>query len=128
MNDPSVYMYQSRFSTLIAAMVVLSSVTQALAGTSCEPALTLEQVRLSDVRDQRRIWTGVLAVDASGCATTTGRFDINFMRLTKNGPDAPCAEHFMWRPGQLEVSVEFRADGAVLDYSIGDIAPCPCRE
>jgi hypothetical protein len=113
---------------LLAGSIVLSSATQTVGQQMCKPRLSLQEVRLSEVQNQQRKWTAVLGVDASRCATATGRFDINFMRLKETGPDLPFAEHFMWRPGQLEVSVDLWVDEAVLDYSIGDIAPCPCRE
>jgi hypothetical protein len=43
-------------------------------------------------------------------------------------PDLPFTEQFTWSAGQIEVSVNFWADEAVLAYSIGAVAPCPCRD
>ena len=66
----------------------------------------------------------MLAVDASHCVTTSGRFDITFVRMKENAPDLPFTETFTWRPGRIEVSLDFWWDEAVLDQWIGDITAC----
>ena len=72
--------------------------------------------RRASLRDAglQRIWTARIAVDASQCATTSGRFFIRFVRLKEVGPDVRFAEA--------------AADEAVRDYSIGYVRPCACRE
>jgi hypothetical protein len=37
-------------------------------------------------------------------------------------------ERFQWREGQFEVSLELSADEAVLEYRIGFVAACVCRD
>ena len=37
-------------------------------------------------------------------------------------------EKFRWKAGWFDVSMEFSADEAVLDYRIGFIAPRVCRD
>jgi hypothetical protein len=119
-------MHQSRVSILLAGIVLLFSITQSLGQTLCKPTLAFKEVRFSEIRAQQRIWTALLSVDASRCATTFGRFSINFIGLKETRPDLLFTEQFMWNPGQVEVSLNFWADEAVLDYSIGTIAPCAC--
>jgi len=68
-----------------------------------------------------------LAVDASRCASTSGRFDLAFTREKENAPDLEFVERFTWKPGRIEVTVYFWRDEAVLDYSIGYVEPCTCR-
>ena len=119
-------MHRSRCSIPLAGIVLLCSIAQTLGQTSCKPVLTFKEVRFSEIRAQQRTWTALLAVDASRCATTFGRFSINFTRLKETAPDLPFTEQFAWSPGQVEVSLSFWADEAVLDYSIGAIAPCAC--
>jgi hypothetical protein len=119
-------MHRSRVSILLAGIVLLFSITQSLGQTLCKPTLAFKEVRFSEMRSQQRIWTALLSVDASRCATTFGRFSINFTGLKETGPDSQFTEEFAWRPGQVEVSLNFWADEAVLDYSIGTIAPCAC--
>jgi hypothetical protein len=80
------------------------------------------------MRSLQRVWTARVDVDASRCATSSGRFDINFIRLKETAPDLPFTEQFTWRPGEIEVSVNFWTDEAVLEYLIGTIAACPCRD
>ena len=119
-------MRRSRYSVPLAGIVLLCSIAQTFGQTLCKPVLTFKEVRFSEIRAQQRTWTALLAVDASRCATTFGRFSINFTRLKETAPDLPFTEQFAWSPGQVEVSIVFWADEAVLDYSIGTIAPCAC--
>jgi hypothetical protein len=75
-----------------------------------------------------RKWTAVLSVDASRCATTSGRFEIVFSRLKEIGTEIEFTEQFMWRPDEVQVSVDFWADEAVERYWLNNIAACPCRD
>ena len=93
----------------------------------CTPDLAITSAHLSEMRAARRTWTARIAVDASPCATTSGRFFIRFVRLKEIGPDQPFSEAFTWRPGAIEVSTEFAADEAVLDVALGYVRPCACR-
>jgi len=111
----------------LAAVVAGLAATQSLAAPLCTPELAITGTDLSEMRASQRIWTARITVDASPCATTSGRFFIRFVRLKEIGPDLPFAEAFTWRPGVTEVSAVFAADEAVLDYSIGYVRPCACR-
>jgi hypothetical protein len=117
----------SRFPLLLAIVTALLGTTRATGNTLCKPTLEFREVRFSEVRGQQRIWTAVLAADASHCATTSGRFNLNFVRLKEMAPDLLFTEQFTWRPGLFEVSVDFWLDEALLDYSTGYISACPCR-
>jgi hypothetical protein len=68
----------------------------------------------------------MLAVDASRCAASSGKFAINFVRLKEMGIALRFTEWFEWTPEQVQVSLDFWEDEAVHDYSVGDILPCPC--
>jgi hypothetical protein len=116
-----------RLSMLVAGTGALFSAPHTVAETMCRPTLTFEQVRLAETRGQRRQWSAVVAVDASSCATTSGRFYINFVRLKEMAPDVLFSEEFAWNPGRIEISVEFWLDEAVGDYWIGHVPMCPCR-
>jgi hypothetical protein len=95
---------------------------------SCKPLLKIDEVRFSEVRSLQRIWTAVLLVDTYNCATSHGRFDIDFIRLKETAGDMQFTKQLTWTPGRIEVSVDFWADEAVLDYRIGFVAPCVCRD
>jgi hypothetical protein len=110
---------------LAAAMVPYVS-TEAVAGLACEPVLTFKEVRFSDAQNQLRKWRGVVAVDASRCAATSGSFEIKFIRIKEMGLDSLFSERFQWSPGSTQVSLDFWWDEAVLDYWIGDVASCGC--
>jgi hypothetical protein len=94
----------------------------------CQPHLAFKDVRFSEIRDMRRIWTAHLDVDATSCAANTGRFYLRFVRAKENAPDLEFAEQLSWQAGQTQVSIEFWQDEAVQDYSIGYVAPCACRD
>ena len=112
----------------LAALVVGLVATPALAAPLCTPELAITGADLSQIRASQRVWTARVAVDASSCSTTSGGFFIRFVRLKETAPDLRFAEPFTWRPGVVEVSTTFAADEAVLDYSIGYVRPCACRE
>ena len=116
-----------RLSMLLAGIVALFSATHTVAETMCRPTLTFDQARLAETRGQQRQWNAVLAVDASSCAATSGRFYVNFVRLKEMAPDVLFSEEFTWSPGRIEISVNFWLDEAVLDYWIGYVPMCPCR-
>ena len=108
---------------VIAAVVAPPS----LAAPLCTPDLAIASAQLSEMRALQRTWTARIAVDASQCATTSGRFFIRFVRLKEVGPDLPFSEAFTWRPGVIEVTTEFAADEAVLAAAVGYVRPCACR-
>jgi hypothetical protein len=123
-------MYRSCLSALLAAGIGLIGVTQATGQPLCKPVLGFRDVRFSAMQPPtlERKWTAVLSVDASRCATTSGRFGILFTRLKENGMDIDFREQFTWKAPLVEVSVDFWADEAVGGYWVDNIAPCPCRD
>src|SRR4051794_20409433 len=79
----------------LTALFVLCG-TAPLAAQACKPAFAIKEIRFSQPQNQQRTWTAVLAVDASHCVTTSGRFDITFIRMKENAPDLPFTETFTW--------------------------------
>ena len=75
-----------------------------------------------------RKWSAVLSVDASRCATRSGRFGIVFSRQKENGLELEFQEQFTWKPALVEVSVDFWADEAVEGYWLHNVVTCPCRD
>ena len=123
-------MFRSCIFGLLTGGIGLVSATQVVAQQTCRPALAFKEVRFSEMQPPtlERKWTAVLSVDASRCATTSGRFGIVFSRLMENGPDIEFQEQFTWKPALVEVSIDFAADEAVEGYWLDDVAPCPCRD
>src|ERR1700704_3042824 len=123
-------MYRSCIFGLLAGGIGLVGVTQAAGQQTCRPALAFKEVRFSEMQPptMERKWKAVLSVDASRCATTSGRFGILFSRQKENGPEVIFEERFAWKPTAVEVSVDFWADEAVEGYWLNNIAPCPCAE
>jgi hypothetical protein len=123
-------MYRSFIFWLLAGSIGLTSVTQAAGQRTCRPALAFKEVRFSQMRppSMERKWSAVLSVDASRCATTSGRFGIGFSRLKETGPEIDFQEQFTWKPASVEVSIDLSADEAVEGYWLNDVVPCPCRD
>jgi hypothetical protein len=70
----------------------------------------------------------MMACRWSDCAGgNTGRFYINFVRIKEMAPDVLFSEQFTWRPGPIEVALDFWADEAVHDHWIGYIGACAGR-
>ena len=123
-------MYRSCIFGLVAGGMGLISVTQAVGQPTCRPAMAFKEIRFSEMQPptMERKWTAVLSVDASRCATPSGRFGIVFSRLKENAPEIDFEEQFVWKPTSVEVSVDFWADEAVEGYRLTNVAPCPCRD
>jgi hypothetical protein len=114
----------------MAGSVIILLAPRAAAAPLCKPVLAFKEVRFSETHAEtmERHWTASLSVDASQCATTSGRFEILFSRLKENGPEVEFVEPFTWKPASVEVSVVFWADEAVEGYWLNRIASCPCRD
>jgi hypothetical protein len=113
--------------------LLLATAADAASGAAapiCKPALAFKDVRFSAVNRETmlRTWTATVLVDATRCASSSGRFEILFTRQKENAPEADFTEAFEWRPGALDVAVEFWADEAVEGYRTTGIAECPCRK
>ncbi len=120
---------KSYLSTLVASatMVLLCGSMQAASEPVCTPVLAFKDVKLSEVKNHERVWTGTLSVDASKCTTTTGRFDLAMVRMIEHGPDMEFTESFNWRLGEISVSIKFHGTEAPLSYRIAEVATCACR-
>ena len=117
-------------ASLSVCALVASSATDALAAVTCKPILSIRNVR--ELRTAERplepwIWKATIAADASHCATRSGTFEIDFIRIKEYSLDVQFTEKYRWSAGQIDVSMELVADESILDYRIGFIAPCVCR-
>ena len=113
----------------LACSVSLLGAAHAGPAISCKPILSILEsraVRTSEILPYR--WKATVFADNRHCASRSGVFEIDFIRGKEFGPDVQMTEKFRWTAGRFEVSVEFWADEAVLDYRIGFIAPCVCRD
>src|SRR5260370_26667213 len=100
-------MYPSRLLAALATTFVLYAPTQAMAQITCKPVLAFKEVRFSEPRNYLRKWTGVLSVDATRCAATSGLFEIKFVRLKETGPELLFTKWFTWRRGPVEGALDF---------------------
>ena len=94
-------MVRSLVVGLLAGTIGLVGAAQAASQLACWPVLAFKDVRFSEMQPPRmeRKWTAILAVDASRCATTSGRFGIVFSRAKENGMTIDFQEQFTWRYG-----------------------------
>jgi hypothetical protein len=121
--------FRFALATCVALLVGLGDGASAAGDRICKPALSFADVKLSPVdrETMQRTWTATVLVDAARCATSSGRFEILFARLKENAPELDFTEAFEWRPGGVQVSVDFWADEAVEAYWATGIVECPCR-
>ena len=112
----------------LCALALLPRST-AHAGPSCKPMLSILEARAFRVSPiQPYTWKATVLADAHFCATTSGMFEIDFVRAAEVGPDLQMTEAFRWRAGQFKIELELGADEWVLEHRIGFIAPCVCRD
>jgi hypothetical protein len=103
-----------------------------LAAVACKPTLSFRSVR--EIRSASPIpvapytWKATIAANTKFCATTSGGFEIDFVRIKEYSADLQYTEQFRWAAGQFDVSFELAADESILEYRIGFIAPCVCRD
>jgi len=113
----------------LACSVFLLGAAHAGPSISCKPILSVQET--SVLRTSETLpytWKAIVFADNRHCATQSGMFEIDFLRIKEFGPDVQMTERFRWQAGRFEVSVELWADEAVLEHRIGFIAPCVCRE
>ena len=126
----SIFLLKSLYVMAFASVLGLGAAGAAFGQPMCRPALVFRDVHFSamDRETLTRTWTARLAVDASRCATTSGRFEIGFAQQKETAPDIGFHEPFTWKPDSVEVSLEFAPDEAVAAYWLHGVAPCPCRD
>jgi hypothetical protein len=115
-------------SLLIAAVMALPGWASAFAAPECKPALSLTQYQFAPKHMSVRTWTARIAVDATRCASAAGPFNMDFVLGSEEMPDQPLTRQFTWTPGQVEVSMNLQSDELLVDFSIGHVAACPCRQ
>jgi hypothetical protein len=117
------------FVSLLACLSAGAAATTR-ASITCKPILSIKNVR--ELRSERPVqpwtWKATIVADAIYCATKSGSFEIDFIRIKEYSPDVQFTEKYRWSAGQIDVSMELTADESILDYRIGFIAPCVCRE
>jgi hypothetical protein len=124
-------------ASVLATIIGLISVRQAIGENLCRPDLTINEVEFSAMMPPtlERTWSAVVSVDASACtADSKGYFEIVFTRLSENAPDRTFRKQFMWsapsfvwQVPSVGVGLVFAADEAVEQYRIENVTPCVCR-
>jgi hypothetical protein len=118
-------------TSLLACSLELLDTTHLLAELACKPMLSFRNVR--EIRSAQApiapwTWRATLVSDASYCATRNGSFEIDFVRMKEYSPDLQFTEKLQWTRGQFDVSIELDASEFIIEYRVGFIAPCVCRE
>lgn len=124
-------LHRKTATSLLGCALAAAWATDALATIACKPLLTIKNVR--ELRTAGRpiqpwTWKATISVDASYCATKSGNFEIDLIRIMEYSLDVQFTEKYRWSSGQIDVGMELAADESILDYRIGFIAPCVCRE
>jgi hypothetical protein len=110
--------------------VLLLTPSSSLSQVACKPFLSIKSVR--EVRaftpTLQWKWNATLNADTNHCATRSGNFEVDFVRIKENSPDLQFTQKFRWSEGQFDISTELTSDEAILEFRIGFITPCACRE
>ena len=123
-------------SKLIAAKAILSlgfiliTTSISFPQLACKPFLSItsiKEVQRSTPALPWR-WDATVVADNNHCATRSGSFEVDFLRIKENAPDLQFTEKFRWTEGQFDVSMELTSDEAILEFRVGFIAPCVCRQ
>lgn len=122
--------HRSALAFAAAGFIANMAATGALAAVTCKPILSVKNVRevRTSMFPQPWTWRATIHADRTFCATQAGSFEIDFVRIKEYAPDLQFTEKFQWVTGQFDVAIDLVADEAILDYRIGFIAPCVCRE
>src|SRR5262252_8947286 len=125
-------------ASVLATIIGLIGLRQAIGENLCRPVLTLNEVEFSAMMSPtlERTWSAVVAVDASACTENSkGYFEIVFTRLSENAPDLEFRKQFLWSAPSfvwqaspsVGVGLAFAAVEAVAQYRIENITSCECR-
>jgi hypothetical protein len=125
-------------ASVLATIIGLIGVKQAIGENLCRPELTINEVEFSAMMPPtlERTWSAVVAVDASACTENSkGYFELAFTRLSENAPDLEFRKQFLWSAPSfvwqaspsVSVGLAFAADEAVEQYRIENVTPCACR-
>lgn len=111
-------------------LITMIDAVQATAAPVCQPQLAFRQVSFSPINYEtmQRRWRATLSVDASGCASASGRFEILFGLWSETALDDEFVRAFVWTPGVMEVAVDVAAHEAIAGHQLQNVAFCPCRE
>lgn len=119
------------FTALLACALIGLGATRAPSAITCKPILSIKNVR--EIRAASSpikpwVWKATVVADTDFCATDSGAFEIDFVRIKEYSPDVQFTEKYRWGTGQFDVIVELTADESIHNYRIGFILPCVCRE
>ena len=85
-------------ASVLATIIGLIGVRQAIGENLCRPELTINEVEFSAMMPPtlERTWSAVVAVDASACTENSkGYFEMVFTRLSENAPDLEFRKQFL---------------------------------
>ena len=116
-------------SAILACLVGLTSITQAVAKPVCRPVLMITSTHLAEMQPLmgERKWTAIVSADASRCTTTAGYFELGFSRAKEGVLEVEFREQFIWSVPTVAVGLDFWADEAVEAVWLDKVEPCPCR-
>jgi hypothetical protein len=106
-------------------------VASAYSQVACKPVLSfrkVEEIYPAVPPIAPRTWKASIVADARFCATNSGGFEIDFVRIKEYSADLQFTERLRWSTGHFEVSMELNIDESILAYRFGFVAPCVCRE
>jgi hypothetical protein len=120
-------------TTLLLLMLwsLLLGTVSSFSQVACKPLVSIKSVREVRAPSPPALpwkWNATLLADTSFCATRSGNFEMDFVRIKEYSPDLQFTHKFRWSENEFDVLMELSPDEAILEFRIGFIAPCVCRE
>ena len=116
--------------SVLTLCFILVTTSMSFSQVACKPFLSIASTKEAQ-RSTPALpwkWNATVVADNNHCATRSGSFEVDFLRIKENAPDLQFTEKFRWTEGQFDVSMELTSDEAILGFRIGFIAPCVCRQ
>jgi hypothetical protein len=116
---------------LLTFLFLLQGLASSPAQVACKPFLSVKNPHDGQASAEPIIpgrWRTTIVADPRYCATRSGNFEIDFVRSKDDSPDLQFTERFRWVQSQFDVSMELTPGEAILEFRIGFISPCACRE
>jgi hypothetical protein len=119
------------FQCLLILCFLLAGTAGSLSQVACKPFLSIDPAREARAASPPTVpwtWNATIIADAGYCASRSGSFEVDFVRIKENSADLQFTHKFRWSESHFDVSIELMPDEAILEFRIGFIAPCVCRD
>jgi hypothetical protein len=96
------------FVALLIPVLLPLGAASAWSQVACKPFLSLKSVeeRALSTQTVPWKWSATIVANIRHCATRSGYFEIDFVRVKENAPDLQFTERFRWHDEEFRISME----------------------